>query len=389
MDKAILAGKLIGLADGFSRDNMVVCLEGDRISQIVPRHKFEPDQKTQVIDWSGLTVMPGLIDCHDHLGLECGTEEEQVREPDFRTALRGVRNAKALLKAGITTLRSLGEKSFMDLYWKEAIEAGWIMGPRLIVCCQCISKTGGHGTGLGIEADGVDAIRKAVRTQAKAGADCIKFMITGGISSPDSDPRAPEYTDEEIIAGVEEAHRCQRKIAGHAHGGQAVKAAVQAGMDSIEHGAYLSDEELKLMAEKGTYLVVTYGVMSAALDVPETPEYMRVKCAEALEHYLDTIKRAKKFKVKVAFGGDTYHADPHADLKALIEAGFSHEEALKAGTIAAAELCGLADKVGSVEVGKLADLIAIDGDPTKDIGDIKKVAAVMKGGLLQPVGAGE
>ena len=387
MDKIILAGKLVGLADGFARDNMVVCLEGERIKHIQPREAFTPDKGSEVIDWSGFTVMPGLIDCHDHLGLECGTENEQVKEPDFRTAMRGVKNAKALLSAGITTLRSLGEKSFMDLYWKEAIEKGWIIGPRLIVCCQCISKTGGHGTGLGLEADGVDAIRTAVRTQAKAGADYIKFMITGGISSPGSDPRAAEYSDEEIIAGVEEAHRCQLKIAGHGHGGRAVQTAVEAGMDSIEHGVYLSDEELKLMHEKGAYLVVTYGVMGAAIKVAETPEFMKVKCAEAVTQYLETIKRAKRFGVKAVFGGDTYHADPHAEMDALIKAGFTHEEALKAGTIEAATLCGVQDQVGSVEPGKLADLIAVDGDPTEHIGAIKKVAAVMKGGQLQPVGA--
>jgi len=389
MDKVILAGKLVGLANGFVRNNMVVRLEGERIKQILPHQDFTPDKGSEVIDWTGLTVMPGLIDCHDHLGLECGTEDEQVKEPDFRTAMRGVKNAKALLSAGITTLRSLGEKMFMDLYWKEAIETGWIIGPRLIVCCQCISKTGGHGTGLGLEADGVDAIRAAVRTQVKAGADCIKFMITGGISSPNSDPRTAQYSDEEIIAGVEEAHRCQLKIAGHAHGGQAVKTAVQAGMDSIEHGVYLSDEELKLMNEKGTYLVMTYGVMDAALKMPETPEFMKVKCAEAMEHYLETIKRAKKLCVKVVFGGDTYHADPHAEMDVLIKAGFTCEEALKAGTIEAANLCGVEDQVGSVEPGKLADLIAIDGDPTENIDDIIKVAAVMKGGQLQPVRARE
>ncbi len=283
MNKVVLAGQLVGLVDGFVREKMAVRLKGERISQISAQSGFSPGEDDQVFDWREYTVMPGLIDCHDHLGLECGTEEEQVREPDFKTALRGVKNARALLEAGITTLRSLGEKNFMDIHWKKAIEAGWIVGPRLINCCQVITKTGGHGAGLGLEADGVDAIRAAVRTQVKAGADYIKLMMTGGISSPNSDPRAAEYSEAEIVAAIEEAHRCQRKIAAHAHGGPAIISAVRAGLDSIEHGVYLSAEELKLMAQKGTFLVVTYGVMGAAIDIPETPAYMKKKCAEALE----------------------------------------------------------------------------------------------------------
>jgi imidazolonepropionase-like amidohydrolase len=338
-----------------------------------------------VIDWSDYTVMPGLIDSHDHLGIDLGYEEEQAYEPDFVSLLRSVRNAQTILKSGITTLRTMGEKNFIDSYIKKAIEEGWIAGPRLVNSCQLIAKTGGHCWNIGFEADGVDGLRAGVRKQVKAGADVIKIMVTGGIVTKGSDPRASEYSNEEIIAAIEEAHRCGRKIAAHAHGGPGAKAAIEHGIDSIEHGIYLSEDELILMAEKGTYLVVTYGFMIAALKLAHVPEFIKKGCLEASDHYLKTIELAKRHSVKVAIGGDTWHADPKSELEALLQAGFSHEEALKAGTIGGAELVGMKDKVGAIEVDQIADLIAIKGNPLQNISDVEKVAAVIKEGHLQYV----
>jgi imidazolonepropionase-like amidohydrolase len=217
----------------------------------------------------------------------------------------------------------------------------------------------------------------------KAGVDWIKIMITGGVSTEGSNPRAPEYSEEEIRAAIEEAHRCHRKIAAHAHGGPGAKSAIRYGMDSIEHGVYLSEDELQLMVEKGSYLVMTYGVMTAGAKLPHIPEFMKKKCIDAADHYKTTLRMAKKYGVKIVFGGDTYHADPKIELEALIQAGFSNEEALKSGTLLAAEMLGMKAQIGSVEVGKLADLIAVKGNPMERIGDIEKVAAVMKGGRLQ------
>jgi imidazolonepropionase-like amidohydrolase len=214
----------------------------------------------------------------------------------------------------------------------------------------------------------------------KAGADVIKIMITGGVGTEGSDPMMAEFSDGEIIAAIEEAHRCNRKIAAHAHGGPAIKCAVQNGMDSIEHGVYLTEDEIKLMSEKGTYLVVTYGILSAASKLPHIPEFMRKKAEETLEHYPKTISLAKKHGLNVVFGGDTYHADPKAELEALVDAGFSPEDALKAGTVNAAKLLGMEDKVGSISIGKFADLIVLKGDPSKNIQDIANIICVIKDG---------
>jgi len=384
MDQVIYTGKVIGLSEGFAEDNMVVCVQGDKISRIEKRENFNPPKDVPVIDWSAYSVMPGLIDCHDHLGFDVGDEEAQALECDFVNVLRGAYNAKALLKSGITTVRTMGEKNFMDIYWQKAIEAGWMVGPRLVNSSQIIAKTGGHAWYIGIEVDGVDSLRKAIRHQVKSGAQWIKLMITGGASTAGSNSLAPEYSEEEIIAAIEETHRCQRKIAAHAHGGPGVRAAIENGIDSIEHGVYLTEEDLELMTQKGTYLVVTYGVMAAAAELPGIPQFMKENCIRARDYYMTTLKLAKKHQVKVVFGGDTYHAQPVGDLEALVNAGFSNEEALKAGTISAAEMVGLEDEIGSVEVGKLADLIAVDGDPLSDICTMGRVTAVMKSGRIQP-----
>jgi imidazolonepropionase-like amidohydrolase len=276
----------------------------------------------------------------------------------------------------------MGEKNFMDLYWKQAIENGWIRGPRLLISCQLLVKTGGHGWFLGCEVDGPDGLRTAVRQQVKAGADWIKFMLTGGASTKGSDPLAPEYTAGEIRAVIEEAHHCGRKVAAHAHGGPGVKTAVECGLDSLEHGTFLTEDDLRLMADQGTFLVITMGVKLAAAKSKVVPRFFKEKAARGAKHYLETIRLAKKHGVKIAFGSDTLHADPKTELETLVKAGFSAEEALKIGTIQAAELLDLDTKIGSVETGKVADLIAVNGAPHAKVNDVANVVAVMKGGEI-------
>jgi imidazolonepropionase-like amidohydrolase len=191
------------------------------------------------------------------LGLDLGDEHAQALEHDFRNVLRGVRNARRVLSAGITTLRSVGEKKHLEAHLRDAISEGWIPGPRMVICGQFIMRTGGHCWYLGVEADGPDGLRQAVREQIKNGADFIKLMVTGGSSTPGSIPTQSDYTDEEIQAAIEEAHRLGRPVAAHIGGGSGAKAAIEAGIDSIEHGVYLTDEDLSKMADKGIVLCAT------------------------------------------------------------------------------------------------------------------------------------
>lgn len=382
-DQVVLTSQLISNSSSVTNQNQVIRVQNGIISDIHDMdEKFHPPDGIVVHDWRDYVVIPGLIDCHDHLGLETGDEHAQAMEHDFINVLRGVHNARRLLSAGITTLRSVGEKNYMDVYLKDAIEKGWIPGPRLVICCKFIMRTGGHAWYLGREADGPNEIKKAVREQIKHGADAIKLMITGGASTTGSVPTVSDYTEEEIQAAVEEAHRFGKKVAAHVHGGSGARAAIEAGIDSIEHGVYLSEEELALMADKGTYLCITYGVYFAAANSETAPQFMKDRCAEATKQYMTTIKNARKHQVKIVFGGDTYHGDPTAEFKGLIEAGYTPEEALRAGTSNAADLLGMTDKIGSIDIGKYADLVCFKKNPLDDPDAMSNVVQVMKQGVL-------
>ena len=382
VDQVVLAGHVAGLGKSEQGTNKAICIEGDKIIDIHNADSYTPPAEAIIRDWSKYMVIPGLMDCHEHLGLDLGDEHAQALEHDFRNVLRGVRNARTVLSAGITTLRSVGEKKDLEVHLRDAIAEGWIPGPRMIICGQFIMRTGGHCWYLGVEADGPDALRQAVREQVKNGAEFIKLMITGGSSTPGSDPNQSDYTDVEIHAAIEEAHRLGRPVAAHIGGGLGAKYAIEAGIDSIEHGVYLTDENLSQMADKGIVLCATFGPYSAASKLDNVPQFMKDNCARAVEQYVETLSKAHKYGVTVVFGGDTYHADPRTEYKALIEAGFSPMEALNAGTINAATFLGLNDQLGTIEKGKLADLVVLKGNPLENPDSLSDVAAVMKEGKV-------
>jgi len=378
VNQVVLAGHVIGLGESGQGKAKAICIEGDKILEIHDANNYDPPAGAKIRDWSNYTIIPGLMDCHEHLGLDLGDEHAQALEHDFKNVLRGVRNARKVLSAGITTLRSVGEKKHLEAHLRDAIAEGWIPGPRMIICGQFIMRTGGHCWYLGVEADGPDALRQAVREQVKNGADFIKLMITGGSSTPGSVPTQSDYTDVEIHAAIEEAHRLNRPVAAHIGGGQGAKAAIEAGIDSIEHGVYLTDEELSQMAERAIVLCATYGPYMAASKLENVPQFMKDNCARAAEHYLGTLAKAHEHEVKVVFGGDTYHADPGTEYKALIQAGFSPMEALDAGTVNAAIFLGYEDRLGTIEKGKIADLVALGGNPLENPDSLREVKAVMK-----------
>ena len=382
IDQVVLAGHVIGLGKSKQDSDRAICIEGKKITEIHNADDYEPPTEAKIQDWSKYTLIPGLFDCHEHLGLDLGDEHAQALEHDFRNVLRGVRNARKVLSAGITTLRSVGEKKHLEAHLRDAIADGWIPGPRMIICGQFIMRTGGHCWYLGVEADGPDALKQAIREQVKNGADFIKLMITGGSSTPGSDPNQSDYTDVEIKAAIEEAHRLGRPVAAHIGGGPGATAAIEAGIDSIEHGVYLTDENLSQMADKGIVLCATYGPYAAASNLDNVPQFMKDNCARAADHYLETLAKAHESKVKVVFGGDTYHADPRTEYKALIQAGFSPIEALNAGTINAATFLGYEDQLGTIEKGKMADLVALEGNPLKFPDSLSEVKAVMKEGVV-------
>jgi imidazolonepropionase-like amidohydrolase len=378
----VLTGDIVTNGESSRENGKAVCIEDGLFTGLLDLDGYHPPAGADVVDWRDYAVIPGLVDCHDHLGLETGDEHAQALEHDFTNVLRGVYNARRLLASGITTLRSVGEKNYMDVYWRDAINTGWMQGPRLVICGKFIMRTGGHAWYLGREADGPEQIRTAVREQIKQGADAIKIMITGGSSTPGSVPTIADYTDEEIAAAVEEAHRFGRKIAAHVHGGDGARVAINAGIDSIEHGVYLTEEDLALMAKRGTFLCQTYGVYTAAATSEETPAFMRENCSRAAKLYLSTLASARKHGVKVVFGGDTHHAKPVTEFKALIEAGFTPLEALRAGTINAAELLGLKGRIGAVVSGGFADLVALKKNPLDYPEALGEVVAVMKEGIV-------
>ncbi len=334
-----------------------------------------------VVDWTDYMVLPGLIDCHDHLGIDLGDERAQSYDHDAVITLRAVRNARHLLRSGITTLRDVGESRHLDVYWKRAISEGVVEGPRLLIAGEFIMRTGGHGWYGGLEADGEVAVRKAVREQVKWQSDLVKIMITGGVSTEGSSPTMSDYTREEIAAAVDEAHRLGRRIAAHVHGGDGATWAIEAGVDSIEHGVFLTREQLQMMAEKGTFLVVTYGVMKYAAESPGVPAYYREKAAAACQAYMDTLRAARECGVPVAIGGDTYHGDPTAEVQALLGAGYTLKQALAAATLEGARLCGISDLVGSIEVGKMCDLVAFRREDVF-AGDLRQVRGVVKAGKV-------
>jgi imidazolonepropionase-like amidohydrolase len=363
-------------------ENGAVLVDGDRIAAIGPAATVPRPGDARVLDLDGCTLLPGFIDCHDHLGIDLGDEEAQSHESGAWQTVRVIRNARRCLDAGITTVRDLGEKDHFDVEWRRAFASEEADGPQLLIAGRIVTRTGGHAWYFGRQADGPDEVRRAVREQLRAGVDVIKVMLTGGAGTAGTDPSAAGYTREEITAAVEEAHAGGRKIAGHGYAGPAIRWAVEAGIDSIEHGAYLTEADLLLLAERGTYLVVTYGVYAAGAESERVPPAMAQQLKRVRERYVETLACARELGVRIATGGDTYHAEPALEAAGLRLAGFSAPHIITALTSQAAQLCGLTDR-GVLAPGKRADIVAVDGDPLDDVSRLRAVRLVVQAGRLR------
>lgn len=348
-----------------------------------------------VLDLGDVTLLPGLIDAHTHLtgDLEGDWVHRGITEGVADAALRGARNASLTLRAGFTTVRDVGSGGFADVSLMHAIERGFVEGPRIVPAGHSLGITGGHAdvTGYkpGVEekgpesgiADGVDEVVAAVRYQIKHGAKVIKTCATAGVLSFEGPVGAQQYSYEELKAMVDEAARHGLKVAAHAHGTEGILAAVKAGVASIEHGSILDDEAIRLMKERGTYLVPTT-YLADAIDLEILPAPIRTKAEHVLPLAKQSVSNAIAAGVKIAFGTDA-GVYPHGlnarELSSLVERGMTPLQALRSATIHAADLIGLDDR-GRIAEGLLADLIAVPGNPLDDVSVTERVVFVMKGG---------
>ena len=383
------------LGDGRILDKATVIVEGDRIVEIT-EEKTSLGEDITKIDLAGGMLLPGLIDSHVHLNVD-GSPDPVTKFMNLSipaNTLLAVDQARQTIMAGITTVRDMGGAHGVDLAIRDAVKAGQIDGPRILASGRVICMTGGHGWQLGgREADGPDEVRKAAREQIKAGADVVKLMATGGVMTPGVEPGSAQFTEEELRAGVEEAHKTGRRTATHAQGTQGILNALRAGIDTVEHGFYLTDQLVEMMVKQGTSFVPTLSAVFHILRGGReggVPEFVMVKAEKVFEDHRKSTLLAKAAGVRIAMGTDSgtpfnIHGNNAWELELMVELGFSPVEALCSATGVAAQVLGLEDSLGTVEKGKLADLIVVDGDPLADIGILKAgkaVRLVMQGGRI-------
>ena len=400
---AVKTGRLIDPKAGTVVPGAVVLVENGRVKAVGAGLAIPAG--AQVIDLSGMTVLPGLIDCHTHLVGDYVNDSDpltELRESAADRAYESIPNAKATLDAGFTTVRDVGTyRAFVDVAMRDAIAKSYFPGPRMFVAGAYLTITGGGGAmsgGLAPDiglpwdlrfgvADGVDQVRQRVRDIAQHGVDVIKLLATGAFLAHGSDPHAVEYSYEEIRAAVEEAAHKGLKVAAHAHSTEGIKNAVRAGVASIEHGTYIDDEGLRLMKEKGTYLVADiydaeYIRQGKAAGIPQD---FADKQPEGDEIQRQNFKKAVQMGVKIAFGTDA-SVYPHGlnarQFAWQVRYGQSPMEAIRSATVNASDLIGRNNDAGSLEPGKWADLIAVQGDPLSDVRVLEKVAFVMKEGKV-------
>src|SRR5712692_9505310 len=390
-----------GTSDAVTR-NAVVVVDGKRISAISPG-SIPPN--AQVIDLGDATLLPGFIDAHVHLTEEAGDNwyldhfQELMRQP-AEQALLAATFARKTIDAGFTTVRNVGASDYVDVGLRNAINNGWVVGPRMLVSGYAIGATGGHGDtdpippARGFQqsgpmqgvCNGVGECRAAVRYQIKYGADVIKFMPSGGVLSLSDPVDAPELSQDEMNAIPEEAHHWGRKVAAHCHGDSAARMAVQAGVDSIEHGSFMKPDTLAMMHDKGVYLVPTLLAGDwIGRKIDKFPPSIAAKARAALGARSEMFRNALKAGVKIAFGTDSA-VSPHGmnaqEFALMTSLGMSPAAALRSATSSCAALLGVDDRLGTISAGKLADIVAVPGNPLDDIHQTEQVFFVMKEGAI-------
>lgn len=393
----IRAGTVIDMQNGKALHDQVILVRGDRIVSVQSGSNASVPAGARVIDLSGYTVLPGLIDTHTHVTADPDLppyHDYGLSHP--RIALMGAAHARKTLLAGVTTIRDVGATGFTDVALRDAINAGDVPGPRMLVSGPSLGITGGHcddnmlapefdHSADGV-ADGVEGVRRAVRRNVKYGVDLIKYCGTGGVFSKGTKVGAQQYTAEEAAALIDEAHMHGRKVAVHAHGADGIKVAIRAGVDTVEHASLIDAEGLKLAKEHGTYLSMDiYNTEFTQSEGPkrgELEEFLR-KDREVAEIQRENFRKAVKLGIKMIMGTDTgvhRHEDSPKQLAVMVRYGMTPMQALQAATINGADALGLKGQVGAIAANHFADIVAVQGDPLNDIRLLENVQFVMKAG---------
>jgi imidazolonepropionase-like amidohydrolase len=397
-------GKLVDVRAGALRGPTSIAIDGAKIATVSPG-VAAPAEGARVVDLSRATCLPGLMDMHVHLSSEYSprSDVERFRLNPADYAFRSVVYAERTLLAGFTTVRDLGAAYGVNIALRNAVNQGLVRGPRIFAAGRAIATTGGHADpSNGMRADlagdpgaregvvnGPASARKAVRQRYKEGADLIKITATGGVLSVAASGHAPQFTEEEIRAVVATARDYGFRVAAHAHGTEGIKRAVRAGVDSIDHGTLMDDEGMRLLKQRGTYYVPTIlageWVAEKAKIEGFFPDLVRPKAAAIGPQIHATFGKAWKAGVRIAFGTDTgvsAHGENAKEFARMVAAGMPAIEAIRSATLAAASLVGAADRLGALEAGKQADVVAVGGDPTADVTELERPLFVMKDGVI-------
>jgi len=394
MTVAFMDGRVI-VGDGRILDHATVLVEDGKILKIAQNDMNLP-KDTQKIPLDGQTLLPGFIDAHIHICMDGSPDPVAagLTESPTITTLKAAEFARRTLMAGVTTVRDMGGRDGIDFGLRQAIDSGLIPGPRMLISGRLICMTGGHGWQIGLEANGPNEVRKAAREQIKAGVDIVKLMATGGVLTPAVEPGSEQLTEEELRAGVEEAHKAGKKTATHAMGTRGIQNALRAGIDSIEHGVYLDDETVSMMMERNSPFIPTisalYNIETKGIEAG-IPAFAVEKTLKVKPFHLESIRMAREAGVLVAAGTDAgtpfnLHGENLGEIKLLVDyGGFSPMAAIEAGTRAAARVLGLENELGTVEEGKVADMVLVGGNPLDDIDvllDQESICLVMQGGKI-------
>jgi len=400
----IHAGTLIDGQSNQAYKKRTIIIEDTLIVSVINGYQ-EPQKNDIYLDLKKYTVLPGLMDMHVHLDGEYNKNSysERFSFEAADRAIRAVVNAKKTLMAGFTTVRNLGDSDNVTISLRNAINQGIISGPRIFSAGKSLATTGGHAdptngvredifhipTPVDGVIDGRDGAFKGVRSRYQSGADLIKITATGGVLSVAKNGQNPQFTEDEILAIVEAAKDYDFTVAAHAHGAEGIKRAVRAGVNSIEHGSLMDEEGMSLMVKYGTYYVPTimagYWVAEKAQQPGFFPEIVRPKALAIGPAIQETFRKAYERGVKIAFGTDSgvsAHGENAQEFIYMVQAGMSEMEAIKSATSIASELIGMSDLLGSIQSGKLADIIAVSGNPLEDISTLKKVEVVIKEGVI-------